>query len=264
MHDVVNWYFDLPAFQGLLKAYVAALTATPDADKVRDVVRTTIDEFLVPPIIYVKNEFLSDYERLSDAGVLPNHRFRAAEKGKASFELEFTDLTAREAAREALDKAHLRYRTGKTLVPFRITGNISWGVAAPELEGTDGLTVWCWPESLWAPISFTKTGLDNNGENIETLNPSRLPGEAKTWEDYWCSSDATVYQFIGQDNIYFYGVAQTAMWAAFSTAADDDNGSKGQGGAGSEGRGDAGSESWAAANSGQQGDASNGIEEKAE
>jgi methionyl-tRNA synthetase len=217
--DVANWYFDLPAFQELLKEYVAKLSAASDANKVRDVVRATIDEFLALPIIYVKSEFLPDYERLKETRTLPNHSFRAAEKGKTSFELEFANLADRDQARDVLDKTPMRYRTGKTLVPFRITGNIDWGVPAPELEGVSGLTVWCWPESLWAPISFTKTWLDSNGEGIETLNPSRLRGEAKTWEEYWCSPEAMVYQFIGQDNIYFYGVAQTAMWTAFSAGS---------------------------------------------
>ncbi|MDR2586695.1 MAG: class I tRNA ligase family protein [Coriobacteriales bacterium] len=216
MRDVVNWYFDLPAFRGLLKDYVAALNAE---GRTRPVVSNTIDEFLVAPIIYVKNEHTIEYAEL--AGALPEHSFRPAEKGKASFELEFCDLAARDAARRLLDAAQIRYRTGKALVPFRITGNIAWGVPAPPLglaaedEGADKLTVWCWPESLWAPISFTRTWLENRGEGIETLNPTRPRGEATTWEDYWCSPDATAYQFIGQDNIYFYGVAQTAMWAAF-------------------------------------------------
>ncbi|MBD5140249.1 MAG: class I tRNA ligase family protein, partial [Ruminococcus sp.] len=31
---------------------------------------------------------------------------------------------------------------------------------------------------------------------------------------YWCSKDAQVYQFMGQDNIYFYGVAEMAMFMA--------------------------------------------------
>ena len=32
-----------------------------------------------------------------------------------------------------------------------------------------------------------------------------------SWRDWWCSEDAEVFQFIGQDNLYFYGVAQPAM-----------------------------------------------------
>ena len=44
---------------------------------------------------------------------------------------------------------------------------------------------------------------------------------------YWCSKDSTVYQFIGQDNIYFYGIAEPAMWIAQQENAEktaSDNG----------------------------------------
>lgn len=34
------------------------------------------------------------------------------------------------------------------------------------------------------------------------------------WRKFWCSKNAHVYQFIGQDNLYFYGVAQPALFAA--------------------------------------------------
>ncbi|MDY2777147.1 MAG: class I tRNA ligase family protein, partial [Collinsella sp.] len=32
--------------------------------------------------------------------------------------------------------------------------------------------------------------------------------------DWWASEDARAYQFIGQDNIYFYCIAQSALWEA--------------------------------------------------
>ncbi|WP_297036852.1 class I tRNA ligase family protein, partial [uncultured Enorma sp.] len=103
----------------------------------------------------------------------------------------------------------VRFRSGKALVPFRITGNIEWGVPVDDSCGCHGLTCWVWPESLWAPISFTRTALAEaeragKGERYASLD----------WHDWWCSEDAPAYQFIGQDNIYFYGIAQTALWAA--------------------------------------------------
>ena len=209
MREVSNWYFDLPAFCDLLKAYVAEHEAK---GLTRGVVLKTIEEFLGQPIIYVKDEFLDEYENLKAS--LPSHLFRATEKGKTSFELIFNDFTAREAARDLLVAAGLRFRTGKALVPFRITGNIAWGVAAPVLEDTSGLTVWCWPESLWAPISFTQARLAAGAQGVESLNPARREDNEESWESYWCNPEACVYQFIGQDNIYFYGIAQTAMWNA--------------------------------------------------
>ncbi|MDR0346888.1 MAG: class I tRNA ligase family protein, partial [Coriobacteriales bacterium] len=69
MRDVSNWYFDLPSFRELLKDYVEALV---DEGQTRAVVSTTIDEFLVPPIIYVKNECADAYAQLAEA--LPAHQ----------------------------------------------------------------------------------------------------------------------------------------------------------------------------------------------
>lgn len=197
MRDVVNWYFKLPGFRTLLMQYVDEIAKRDD---VRDVVATTIREFLVPPIIYVKNDLEEEYRALAEE--LPPHVFLPAEKGKQSFGLEFEDIEVRDEARDVLSAHGLRFRTGKALVPFRLTGNIEWGVPAPQLEDEDRLTVWCWPESLWAPISFSTACLMNRGH------------ERDEWRRWWCDPEARVYQFIGQDNIYFYGVAQTAMWAA--------------------------------------------------
>ncbi len=194
MRPVENWYFDLPAFAGFLREHVAAQEADPD---IRGIVPQTVREFLAPPVVYIKNEAREAYEAV--AADLPAHELREAEKGKQSFEIEFSTIDERDAAREVLARAGIRFRTGKALVPFRITGNIEWGVKAPVIEGLDGLTVWCWPESLWAPMSFTMAVNDQMG----------LP--RGSWRDWWCSEDAEIYQFIGQDNLYFYGVAQPAL-----------------------------------------------------
>jgi methionyl-tRNA synthetase len=197
MRPVENWYFDLPAFAEFLRGQVEAMR---ENSEVRAVVPQTISEFLAPPVIFVKNEAQEEYEAV--AAQLPPHVFREAEKGKQSFEIEFESIEARDEAREILARAGIRFRTSKTLVPFRITGNIEWGVRAPIIDDVKNLTVWCWPESLWAPISFTIAANDERG----------LP--RGSWRDFWCSEDAEVYQFIGQDNLYFYGVAQPAMWEA--------------------------------------------------
>ena len=87
-------------------------------------------------------------------------------------------------------------------MPFRLTGNVEWGVPAPVLENEEALTVWVWPESLWAPISFTEAYLEQIGH------------DRSEWKNFWCSKDSNIYQFIGQDNIYFYGIAEPAMWMA--------------------------------------------------
>ncbi|MDE6666379.1 MAG: class I tRNA ligase family protein [Ruminococcus sp.] len=196
MKPVTNWYFKLCDYEKLLQEWVEDMKKDKS---IRPVVWKTISEFLKPPVIYVKREFEEKYNELKET--LPEHEY-IEEKKKPSFTIEFKKLSDCDKACAVLTENGIRYRTGKTLVPFRLTGNIEWGVPAPVMEGADGLTVWVWPESLWAPISFTQTYLEKSGRNRDK------------WKDYWCSKDAKVYQFIGQDNIYFYGIAEPAMWIA--------------------------------------------------
>lgn len=197
MKPVDNWYFDLPRYRDFLKKYCEELRENKN---VRAIVPNTMEEFLGNPIIFIKNELLDDYKSIESE--LPKHVYREAEKGKQSFEIEFETIEDRDAAREVFNAHHIRIRTSKALVPFRLTGNIEWGVKAPVLEGVKGLTVWCWPESLWQPISWTVA-----------LN-KKLGQSDESWEDFWCDEDSEVYQFLGQDNLYFYGVAQTPMFDA--------------------------------------------------
>ncbi len=200
LRPVDNWYFDLPAYRDTLDTLMDEWDADP---QVRDVVTKTVRESLVEPVIYIQNKFRPDFDAVADR--LPAHELHEAEGNQQSFSVAFADWQARDEAREILETSGVRFRTGKTLLPFRITGNIDWGVAAPDLEGTHDLTVWCWPESLWAPISFVQTVLATSPEGRYS---------STDWHDWWCADDAKVFQFIGQDNIYFYCVAQPALWEA--------------------------------------------------
>ena len=198
MRDVTNWYFRLTDCFEVLEDYVEDIS---HKDNVRRVVWETMKESLEKPAIYIRKEGLEKYLQLEDQ--LAEHVNSDLENIRGgSFTVEFRKLTDREAACQILTDNGIRYRTSKTLVPLRLTGNIEWGVKAPSLEGESGLTVWVWPESLWAPISFTKAYLKRQGR------------DENEWKDYWCDPEAGVYQFIGQDNIYFYGVAQMPMFMA--------------------------------------------------
>ena len=200
LRPVDNWYFDLPAFRKDLEK----LTDEWDKDpQVRPIVTKTVRESLVDPVIYIQQRFEDAFKAAEPK--LPAHTVTPAEGNQQSFSVSFENWEDRDHAREILEEAGVRFRTGKTLLPFRLTGNISWGVPAPDLEDTKDLTVWVWPESLWAPISFVQTVLANAPEGRYS---------STDWHDWWCADDAKVFQFIGQDNIYFYCIAQPAMWKA--------------------------------------------------
>lgn len=194
MRDVTNWYFKLEDFHDLLLQWIEEEETHPGF---RGFVAKSIREFLEPPVVYVKKELMDALMEIKER--LPEFRVRD-EQGKSSAALVFETVEDREKACSILAENEIRFRTGKTLVPFRLTGNIEWGVPAPSLEGLEDLTVWVWPESLWAPVSFTKAYLEQTGR------------DKGTWKDWWCSKEARVYQFIGEDNVYFYGPVEMAMF----------------------------------------------------
>jgi methionyl-tRNA synthetase len=205
MRDVINWYFKLDDFNALLKNWIEDFKTHPTT---RGFVVKSFEEFLEPPVIYIKREHAELLDNIK--AKLPEHIYKD-EGDKKPVILIFDALEKREEACSILSKHSIRYRTGKTLVPFRITGNIEWGVKAPVLDELDDLTVWVWPESLWAPISFTKAFLEKEDK------------DANLWKDWWCSDESKVYQFIGEDNVYFYGPAEMAMFKAYNGKTDADS-----------------------------------------
>ena len=204
LRDVTNWYFKLEEYNNLLNEKVNYLRTHSNW---RKNLLNTIEEFLKAPVIYVKRKQLEGITDLEER--LPKHT-TIDEPKKPSITFVFENLQDRDTAREIFDGMGIRFRTGKTLVPFRLSGNVEWGIEVPEKEELKNLTFWVWPESLWAPISFTKTYLESIGKN---------PDE---WTQWWHSKDSKVYQFIGEDNIYFYGIAEMALFMALSGINSED------------------------------------------
>ncbi len=193
MRDVTNWYIDLPSFKEEFDEWIKDLESNP---AVRPFITSTIKEFLALPVIYVKQEYEAELADIRPS--LPPHVLR--EDPSKALPLEFATLKERDSACAILSEKGIRFRAGKTLTPFRLTGNVEWSIKAPVIDGVEGLTFWVWPESLWAPVSFTKAYLEKIGK------------DDTEWKKYWCSKDAKVYQFIGEDNIYFYSLAQEAIF----------------------------------------------------
>ena len=204
LRPIKNWYFDLERFSEDLKTRHSLLKQRGIS---RKVLLSYIEDFLKDPAILISK--VDTLENLHAAcAKTPDHVADIKEE-KKSATLTFKILTDREVACEILREHGIRFRTGTTLTPFRLTGNTKWGIPVPAKEGVDDQTFWVWPESLWAPISFVKTYL--------ALNKPE-----DTWEDWWSGDDAQVYQFIGEDNIYFYDVAGMGLFMALNQDAGRD------------------------------------------
>ena len=203
---VENLYFNLEDCIDVLKEWIDSIDRTSDTPSF---MVKEIREFFKKPEIYIKHEFFGEFEKIKNS--LPPFEELPHNEKAPSLTIVFEKLTDREKACEILAKSGIRYRTGKTLTPFRLTGDISWGVPCPEILGVSGQTFYVWPESLWAPISFTKTFLEAKNKDKDE------------WKKYWCSTDAKVYQFLGEDNLYFYGPAQQAIFMAMNKTMKIEN-----------------------------------------
>jgi len=196
LKEISNWYYDLDED---LDNVTNWLNYVEKNTSIRPFAVKELREFLKKPEIYIKKDNLLKYESIKSQ--LSNHEIKE-DKSKASFVLVFDKLSDREKACIILNKNEIHYRTGKTLTPFRMSGNIEWGVPVPVKENMNDLTFYCWPESLWAPISFTKTYLKELGKSDDE------------WKNWWCSHDSSIWQVLGEDNMQFYGIPQHSMWLA--------------------------------------------------
>ncbi|MBE5741498.1 MAG: methionine--tRNA ligase [Clostridiales bacterium] len=192
---IENLYFDLDKCIPLLQDWISSIEK--DKDTPPFMVKE-IKEFFKKPEIYIKRSYQAELEAIKDQ--LPTYVDISANEKAPSMTIQFETLNMREKACEVLASHNIRYRTGKTLTPFRLTGDISWGVPCPEINGLKNQTFYVWPESLFAPISFSRTYLESQGKDDDE------------WKKFWCSRDAKVYQFLGEDNLYFYGPAQQALF----------------------------------------------------
>ena len=191
---VTNWYFCLEDLIDLMKERNDALRR---GSNTRRYALDAIDESLKKPSIYIPRKNMEDQAELER--LFPKHELIDEEK-KSFVQFIFDNLDDRDAAKKVLEEKNVHYTSGKTLVPFRLSGNVDWGVKVPDKEDQKDLTFWVWPESLWAPISFTRAYLESKG----------LPEDE--WKKWWDDDDAQVYQFIGEDNIYFYAIAEMGMF----------------------------------------------------
>lgn len=193
LKESFNYYFDLPK-------YFDYLTDITNSFENRvDIRRTMLKEmkgFLGKPSVFI-HETSSDLA-LSIKDKLPPHS-QIKEKDKLSF--VFESVEDREFAVAVLMENAVRFRTGKAIVPLRITGNSEWGIPVPKVNDDEPRTFYVWPESLWEPISSTILTLKNRKSDLN-------------WQDFWCDDENGIYQFIGEDNIYFYTLCEPALFKA--------------------------------------------------
>lgn len=192
LRDTVHWWLDLWKVGDELNEWIQTKKGkwrTPVYNEVHGTVQ---------PAFQFDNTHEGSFKEFKDT--LPKHKSRYAPGKKVVVQFENkADLAAGEKIFQAKN-------IPTTLLDGwahrSITRDVTWGIPLPsdldpEMEGK---TLYVWPDSLIAPISFSQVALQKAGR------------DPKEYERFWKDPEAKIYQFLGQDNVYFYVLMQGAMW----------------------------------------------------
>jgi len=187
-----HWFLDMFAATDELKAWLEEKKKTWRKNILTEVLAT------VAPTLAFSNKSEPTFKELKDK--LPAHKSKYAAGRKVA--VSFENLEDFKKGQIILSEAGIICEVSDGWAYRSITRDVSWGIPVPaEIdESMKGKTLYVWPESLIAPISFTKVALKNKG-----LDP-------EDYKKFWCQKESGIYQFLGQDNVFFYVLMQGAMW----------------------------------------------------
>jgi methionyl-tRNA synthetase len=191
MKETVHWWLDMWKVSDVLCTWLNTKTEWRKP-VLAEVLGTAL------PAFRFDASFEPAYKEIKAA--LPKHKPRYAPNKKIA--LQFDNKVDLGRARIEIEKLGAKTELCDEWAHRSITRDVSWGIPLPVELDADmaGKTLYVWPDSLIAPISFTKVALQKKGRN---------PDE---YRQYWCNPKARVYQFLGQDNVFFYVLMQGAMW----------------------------------------------------
>ena len=152
----------------------------------------------VLPCYSFNKEHEAKYKEIK--GDLPKHKSRFAPGGRMVS--QFKSLVDLETARTEMSQAGIETQLEDGWAYRSITRDVKWGVALPEEidPAMNTKTLYVWPDSLIAPISFSEVALKTKGLDPDTVT------------EFWNDSDSKIYQFLGQDNVFFYVLMQATLW----------------------------------------------------
>ncbi|MCM2282338.1 MAG: class I tRNA ligase family protein [Bdellovibrionaceae bacterium] len=192
LRETAHWWLDMWKVADPLKAAIEKKQKAWRPAVVTEVINTVLIG------CRFENVHEAKYKEIKET--LPKHKSRyvAGKKVECLFENK-ADLAK---AQGLLEAAGIPSIATDKWSRRPITRDVAWGIPVPpEIDPEmKGKTLYVWPDSLIAPIVFTQVALRGAG---------RRPEEYK---DFWCDPEASVVQFLGQDNVFFYVIMQGAMW----------------------------------------------------
>jgi methionyl-tRNA synthetase len=192
LKETVHWWLDMWQVSEVLRTWVQSKEGTWRTSVFQEVMNTVL------PSLRFNNTHEPTYK--AGSASLPPHKRKYA-SGR-QIQLQFETKDALNTGRRVLEQMGIPSEFSDRWAHRSITRDVAWGLPVPadiDPELADK-TLHVWPDSLIAPISFTQVALAAKHRNPEEY--------ARFWRD----PQTRIFQFLGQDNVFFYVLMQGALW----------------------------------------------------
>ncbi len=191
LRDTVHWWLDMAKVVDPLVTWIKS-----KQNKWRTAVFNQVHDTVLPAFQF-DNSHEPVFKELRPT--LPKHKSRYAPGKKVV--VQFDNKADYATGLQMLAEKGIPCAPMDAWAHRSITRDVSWGVPLPDIDpDLKGKTLYVWPDSLIAPISFCRTALKAKGRPESEV------------DRFWKNPEGRVFQFIGQDNVYFYVLMQGAMW----------------------------------------------------
>lgn len=192
LRDTAHWWLNMWKVANPLKTWIESKQKSWRSAIIQEVINTVLIG------CRFENVHEPKYKEIKDT--LPKHKSRYVPGKKVECLFDSQEDLAK--AQELLNAAGIASVVTDKWGYRPITRDVSWGIPVPpEIDPEmNGKTLYVWPDSLIAPIVFTQVALKAAGRPVEQ------------YKEFWCDPEATVVQFLGQDNVFFYVIMQGTMW----------------------------------------------------
>lgn len=192
LRDTAHWWLNMWKVADPLKAWIDTKQKAWRTGVIQEVTNTVLIG------CRFENTHEPKYKEIKDT--LPKHKSRYVPGKKV--ECLFDNKADLATAQSVLESNNISSVITDKWGYRPITRDVSNGIPVPPEIDPDmkGKTLYVWPDSLIAPIVFSQVALKKSGRDPES------------YKDFWCDPEATVVQFLGQDNVFFYVIVQGSMW----------------------------------------------------
>jgi methionyl-tRNA synthetase len=192
LRETLHWWLDMWKVSEVLRVWIEGKRRKWRTPVFSEVINTVL------PSLRFDNIHEDRYKEIKAA--LPRHKSKYALGKKILLQFENKDDLNR--GRAELQRNDIPSELADGWAHRSITRDVAWGIPLPADLDPDmaGKTLYVWPDSLIAPISFSKVALIEKG-----ADPARS-------DEFWRDPEARIFQFLGQDNVYFYVLMQGALW----------------------------------------------------